>query len=87
MVSTIVAGRPGTQYTAGCGVSSTTAADSAAIPVSPRRRPVILAACACSVARRRAPCTLRPYRQASVIKVSTASADTAATEASKIALR
>lgn len=48
---------------------------------------MILAACACSLARRRAPCTLRPYRQASVITVSTASADAAASEASKIALR
>src|SRR5580704_330957 len=83
----MVAGRPGTQYTAGCGVSSTTAVDSGGIPVPGKRRPVILAACACSLARRRAPCTLRPYRQASAIRASTASADAAATEASKIALR
>ena len=83
----MVAGRPGTQYTAGCGVSSTTAVDSGGIPVPGNRRPVILAACACSLARRRAPCTLRPYRQVSVSTVSTAKADAAATEASKIALR
>ena len=83
----MVAGRPGTQYTAGCGVSSTTAVESGGIPVPGYRRPVIRAACACSLARRLEPATLRPYRQVSVSTVSTAKADAAATEASKIALR
>jgi hypothetical protein len=67
LVTTIVAGRPGTQYATRCAASSTTA-----VPACGSLRPVTRATSAWSRVRRWPRCTLRPYRQASTITVSAA---------------